>query len=873
MVESLKGVRQMTRNNNWGIIFQLAKVIRKQNRSHYRLILMTVALSIVVISMIFGLARGRYDAEYLQSIRSVGNIATTILERGTESQYRQLKQLKYLDKVGRSYSYGSVGNQKQLYGTISYLQGDTWEEFILPTVTDVVGHYPTKADEVMLSRRLLDKLEIKNPKLQMPVQLSIQDSQQRWMEKTFYLSGWFTEYLDPHFYLPPAYIGPKNFDMKGKAATVFILQRFDIDEIHIEERLYRDVQMVDSYQQFLGGNTIGYTILTGQYGNYKVAIIGTVLFLISICFLIYNIFHLSIHRQLRQIGLLEIIGTTRKQIVEIFLVEIIYYLFWGSLFGSIFSAAILKYFIPKILGNMYLHHFGQAKNLEIFRLEWIGLAILLVALTLLGVQYFVIYLATKHSPLENYHYLPKNLKYHRRKQITNHLNQQSTFRTLLAISKRQVFSSLPRFIITCLSLFLSFSMVLGAIIITKGSDYRYSIEKRPDFHLLANSPNMAPEAMHREYQPIRDEVYQSLRAMPAVNLRQSYIVKGTYALISNHEKIFQVLQKMSAAEATKSPNSLLTIQVLSEKEMQSLHKYASEHHLPFNNQSVKSGDGIVFMHYHVLSPKAQQIVQNEINTQIQLYHLPKKEENIVRQAGEIQTGPFEQIGTIKIASCLDSQLKDFPRITHSWYGPGVLYGFVTKKGMEKLKLSTKILAMNLNVESSEERTVHSNLMKIVQDENAFRPFAQLNMSSKSEELKEASEYIRIQRLIVLQFSLALVFVCLANFFNILFTLIYENRREWLLYQAVGMTQTQLKFLLSMIGFIYFLAVSILQVTLGNIVIEAVKQYLKNQLYYFRFFYPWQAMLWLFIGFLLLCIVLPQFFYWQLKDERPMQQMN
>ena len=873
MGKLLKSVIQMNRNNNWGILFQLAKVIRKQNRSYYHLILVTIALSILVVTMIFGLARGRYVAEYLQSIRSVGNIATTILERGTESQYRQLNQLKYLDKVGRSYTLGNIGNQEQQFGTVSYLEGKTWKEFILPTVTDVVGHYPTNTDEMMLSRRLLDKLKIKNPKLQMPLHLTIQGSNQQFHKKTFYLSGWFTEYLDPHFYLPPAYVGKKNFNTKDKPATIYILQRFNIEDRHIEKQLYRDVQMVDSYQQFLGGNTIGYTILTGQYGNYKVAIIGTILFLISVCFLIYNIFHLSIHRQLRQIGLLEIIGTTRKQIVKIFLIEMLYLLFLGSLLGSILSATVLKYFIPKILGNTYLYNFGRARELDIFHLEWIGLAILLVAVTLLGVQFFVIFLSTKQNSLENYHYLPKDLKHRRRKMISNNLNEKSTFNTLLTITRRQVFSSMSRFAITCLSLFLSFSMVICAMIITKGSDYRYSIEQRPDFHLMANSPDMAPEAMDRDYQPIRNEVYQAISKMSEVNLQQSYVVRGTYALIQNRTKLFQVLQKISSKEAVANPYSMLTIQVISENEMQSLHKYAKKHQLVFNTQSIKSGDGIVLMHYHVLSPEAQKIIQTEINTIIQLYHLPKKEINTIHQVDEIRTGNVEQMSSVKIASCLDSQLKDFPHIPHSWYGPGVLYGFVTEKGMKKLNVSTKILSMNLNVQSSGERTVNSNLAKIVQDENALRPFTQLNLSSKSEELKEASEYLRIQRLIVLQFSIALVFVCLANFFNILFTLIYENRREWLLYQAIGMTQTQIKLLLSLMGLIYFIAVTILQVSIGNVVIEVVKRYLHSQLYYFRFFYPWHAMLWLFIGLLLLCIGLPQFFYWQIKDELPINSVN
>ena len=69
---------------------------------------MTVVLSIITLTMVFGISRGKIRSEELSMIRENGTAASGVVESGTASQYASLKSLDYIKQTGRCFTVGAA---------------------------------------------------------------------------------------------------------------------------------------------------------------------------------------------------------------------------------------------------------------------------------------------------------------------------------------------------------------------------------------------------------------------------------------------------------------------------------------------------------------------------------------------------------------------------------------------------------------------------------------------------------------------------------------------------------------------------------------------------------------------------------------------
>lgn len=66
---------------------------------------------------VFSIAFGKIEADYLQSARTSGTVASTILERGTMEQYHAIRELDYIEDVGREVDAGTI-RQGEAFGPV-----------------------------------------------------------------------------------------------------------------------------------------------------------------------------------------------------------------------------------------------------------------------------------------------------------------------------------------------------------------------------------------------------------------------------------------------------------------------------------------------------------------------------------------------------------------------------------------------------------------------------------------------------------------------------------------------------------------------------------------------------------------------------------
>ena len=91
--------RNYTPNDNRNVIRMLAVSFAGSAKGRNRILFMTVVLSIITLTMVFGISRGKIRSEELSMIRENGTAASGVVESGTASQYAALKSLDYIKQT------------------------------------------------------------------------------------------------------------------------------------------------------------------------------------------------------------------------------------------------------------------------------------------------------------------------------------------------------------------------------------------------------------------------------------------------------------------------------------------------------------------------------------------------------------------------------------------------------------------------------------------------------------------------------------------------------------------------------------------------------------------------------------------------------
>ena len=349
------------RNNNQEIAALLARKIYNSNKSRNRILTAAVALTVMMLFGVFSLAAGKLETDILLYMRSSGTAASTTLERGSKEQQEEIEALSYVKAVG---SRVYIGNTEEYRCEV--LDETGWEKMTAPAYSDIHGAYPQKSEEIMLPVRALEEIGIHAPKLGMeiPAGITLPDGEK--LEKTFILSGYYTDYLDPAIYRPAGYFSQEF--LKGLSidtaenTTLLIQQKDNMDAETIEDMLYRDVEMRDDSQQFFGGISIYSQSFYDLAGGFDTAFLMAGLILFGAAMLLYNVMYISLSRDIRQYGLLKTMGTTKKQLRSIVLRQTGRLLAGGCVLGGAAGILITVTVIPRLLSGMYLQ--GREKLLQ-----------------------------------------------------------------------------------------------------------------------------------------------------------------------------------------------------------------------------------------------------------------------------------------------------------------------------------------------------------------------------------------------------------------------------------------------------------------------------------------------------------------------------
>ena len=880
-------------NNNEDIIRFLAKNFAGTKKVRNTILFCSVVIGIVAITMVFGISCGKIQAEEIRLTRENGTASSGRIEDGTEEQYAKLKQLDYIKQVGKSIFVGeatdvSENNEKTICDVV-WADSESWNNFLKPAYTNVIGNYPQKKDEILLSERALKKLGISEPEQGMEINLDVYKGVFEHSKEKFKLCGWYT---DSGNKLAIGYISHdkiNELNLEKGPYTLLFSQSNHLSRSKTEEKLYQALPMKSADQKIYVSDTAQYTAVSKFAGGYEMVILGTIGILCGIYFLVRNVLWISMSEDIQNLGLLHTIGATERQITKIYRKQMRLLMLKGSVLGSLISVLILVLLIPEILGFHFYQEMGGNMILSFFRPWILFLSVVFVNGILWMASEGVIRKITKLSCIESATY-DGNMGDKKIKHPGKLVLKRSETGEMFYIAWGNIKRHKARFIITSISIFLGVLSFILMNVLTNGCDYKHLLEKRPDFLLagefseFGKSQGCGEEYKTREidvdplltqgdgvellydndydeFSPISQELEKKLHKIDGIDWEKSNLIEGAYVdTVISKKGIRPYDEGLSnlTSENMVEGFSWDTVQVIDENQILSLKKYVQDNQLNIDMESLEEGNGVLIIHDHMLTTEQQKLADKAIGEPVYFKTLLSKEDAIRRkelinsESEEKQQKdefPQKESETFTLCGYLDRQSDNFPEIHQSWHGEGILYYFISEKGFQKIPTEKKRLTMELTADPGKELYVKTQISELISEENKKQSeMTEVSMDEgtgeagvfvicKSDLMQQKETYMRGNRILLGAVSIILFIAGLTNYCNVVFTGMYTRRKEFDIMKSIGMTDKQMKLMLFGEGSYYFMCVMGLLFTVGMVSLVGVKIYMENKLSYFTFHWP------------------------------------
>lgn len=901
-------------NNNEDIIRFLAKNFAGTKKVRNTILFCSVVIGIVAITMVFGISCGKIQAEEIRLTRENGTASSGRIEDGTEEQYAKLKQLDYIKQVGKSIFVGeatdvSENNEKTICDVV-WADSESWNNFLKPAYTNIIGSYPQKKDEILLSKRALKKLGISEPEQGMEINLDVYKGLFEHSKEKFKLCGWYTDFGNK---LAIGYISHdkiNELNLEKGPYTLLFSQSNHLSRSKTEEKLYQALPMKSADQKIYVSDTAQYTAVSKFAGGYEMVILGTLGILCGIYFLVRNVLWISMSEDIQNLGLLHTIGATERQITKIYRKQMRLLMLKGSVLGSLISVLILVLLIPEILGFHFYQEMGGNMILSFFRPWILFLSVVFVNGILWMASEGVIRKITKLSCIESATY-DGNMGDKKIKHPGKLVLKRSETGEMFYIAWGNITRHKARFIITSISIFLGVLSFILMNVLTNGCDYKHLLEKRPDFLLagefseFGKSLGYGEEYKTREidvdplltqgdgvellydndydeFSPISQELEKKLHKIDGIDWEKSNLIEGAYVdTVISKKGIRPYDEGLSnlTSENMVEGFSWDTVQVIDENQILSLKKYVQDNQLNIDMESLEEGNGVLIIHDHMLTPEQQKLADEAIGEPVYFKTLLSKEDAIRRKEQNNSDSKEKQqeddflekeSETFTLCGYLDRQSDNFPEIHQSWHGEGSLYYFISEKGFQKIPTEKKRLTMELTADPKKEPYVKTQINELISEENKKRSeMTEVSMDEgtgeagvfvicKSDLMQQKETYMRGNRILLGAVSIILFIAGLTNYCNVVFTGMYTRRKEFDIMKSIGMTDKQMKLMLFGEGSYYFMCVIGLLFTVGMVTLVGVKIYMENKLSYFTFHWPIFSTVGVMLSLLLINVVVTHF---------------
>lgn len=835
------------------VLLEISYAFDRKNRKRNFILIITIAYSIIALFFLFSIVNGRVKADNVKKARENGNAATAVLENVSEIQYENLTKLNYVDELGIIRKFGLWYQDNKKIAACSTVSDIDFHTMYTPAYDNIVGSYPKKSTEIMLSVRLLSDLGVTEPELGMEIPVSIVPYD--WMESgaetitmNCQLSGYYTDFTEDMEELPKAFFSKTFLQQQQFSALIDdALIKSDtlwINHVQMEQQLAIDIFLESEQNLFVINEGAAQTI-RDMAGNYMFALLGLLLILLSVNLFTYNIFSISVTKDKRQYGLLKIVGTEPKHLKDIFTFSILRIILPGCALGIILGSLSVELVLPKIMSAMYSMESNTIKQMDFYSWKLLITAVLLGGIGTSFAFVRCIRSVMKLSPIEC-------AKYEEKITTSRKSKKPARGAGIIDIAWRNFTRNRKKMFITIVSLFIGIEVFLLAVVISNGLDQTHKICRKPDFeigvtkeaveyYLRLNEGNSLENL--KGHHLVSENLMTEIMNVAGINSDSIKKCIGSFGTFSHNSEAMQ--PRIASWKQDSEIITGLTLQVVSDEWIDALESYVNKKNYPTDIETLRDGKGFLLLHHHELSIHQSKAAEAAIG---------QKVSGILF---EEQSNPFELIN----CGYLDCSDNGFPQLNMPWEGQNLNYMIISEKTMMTLKMNPVIYNISFDVtETNEEKAKHI-LQNILREANQKAEISNTYyLTASSDLLAKEESYIFAIRMVMGGFSGILILFAFVSYYNTLVTGYMTRYKELTIMRSIGMTVKQLRKMLVYEGVFYCIVTTAFLLTLGSVILLIAGTLLHNQIIYFTFQYPLRELVIALIPMFLISLFLPCILY-------------
>ncbi len=797
----------IVKNNNTKVIKKLTRRALKSNKT--RNIILCLAI-IVTMFMIYTVTTVFYSFSINSNImwtRISGTIGNIALNNPTDTQINTLKEYDKIENQGVIIKAGVVieDNLIELNKIINLVYNDEeyFQSLYYPSISDIVGAYPTKSDEIMVSRNTLDFLgyNVDDVKLLDTIELSYKIDDVDYTSE-FKIVGLYTDYIlrsSTTTLVSEDFIN--NHGLTKEENGTLIMRAKNIDRYKVSNYLNKSFPL-NNDQSF----NYSFDVQSADevFGSVIIGGILSLLFVLSGFLLIYNIMYISVVRDINFYGLLKLIGTSPKQIKKIVRNQVYILSIIGIPVGMVLSSILVYKILPAGLSGIVSKDVQHALPLDVYFNPFIFvLSTLFVFLTIQLSCRKPAKIASKISPVEATKFIKtgNNIKKKNKKSTKGG--------KIYKMAWYNIFRDKKKTILTFLSLFLGIITYLSVVTMLDGLNINYYIEQRFPYDFEIYVKNFYDEDNENF---ITDEFIENILTLEGVTeveklntgilefqLNEEFLepikLKLRYIYDDNEvdEKTIEYYEKIKAESDFIETRFIGLSDNLAEK----LYK-ESEH--KFDLKGFKNGT------IGLINKKSYN------NEDVTL-----KNQLVVN--GKNQTKKF------------DLELVDgYNYIQVSGVNNNMPIFIISENALREL--ADKVLYREIYVNYKKDYTEdYQQLFRDIVEKNNF------GLTSRLQVAKSFNESTTIMTTIGGFISFILIFTGLLNFVNLIITSLYSRQREFALLESIGMTKKQISKLIVYEALYYSAITGVLVLTIGQVIIYGVGMMIEGLYTYSVFQLP------------------------------------
>lgn len=837
----------MFKVKNTKIINKLVVRILKGSKMRNIIAMIAIAMTTVLFTTLFSVGSGMMESFQNQSLRMSGGKGQVAFKYIDDDQFNKIKNHPLIDRISYNKIISeSVDNKEFLKRKVEmYYVDDNGLDFSFIDIKE--GKKPSSEDEIIMDTKSLKLLGIKNEVGEkVPLEYTVNGKH---IKKEFTLSGyWISDSVMPIGFamVSEEYMKAIKNEIKdgryasGKINAYAILERGN----NLEQDMFKIIH--DSGYTVKTENNEGnedneiscnvnWAYLSSNFSNVDTSMIigalGAILLIMFTGYLIiYNIFQISVVKDIKLFGLFKTIGITSKQIKKIVFRQGLVLWVVSYPIGALAGILLGKIILPIIMKSSVDSSVYLSLNPYIFVLAGaFSLFTVFLSVRKPGKK------AAKITPVEAAKYTGCDNK---KKKNRKSSNGNKIWRLALAnISRNR-----KRTVTAVLSMTLSLVLLNSTYTISNGFNMDKFVSKFVSNDFMIGHANYFNNN-HFRFQ--EEEVSSQL--INRVENRDGFevggrlyknIAVGDCTIITGKE---EVNHKGRSVNKGRDGNPMLSL-------------YGADEFIIENMDVV---DGNMDINKLKTGKYILQGIHEGDNGELFWDRTDYKVGDKVNIKVDEKEYEYEILADIRIKSMT---------LTNRMYEKFEFY--LPTEEYKKIVSQPVVMNYAFNVKSEKEEEMEIFLKNYTEKKETL-----MHYESKTTYFNQFEDLKNMFNIVGGVLALIVGMIGILNFFNSIFTSIWSRRYELAMLESVGMTKDQTVKMLSFEGIYYSAYTIIAAVILGTVFSQFVIKGIFQQLWFFSYSFEIRPMMFVFPFIVIISILTPRLVFGSLKKESVVERLR